>query len=173
MVGLLKQKKIIIPVLFLLIVFTSGLISYVVISNVSDKTKEEQANSKKEEKKPASTPREVKAPTPSSPEKCKEYSTAVTQVLGDQDKQVGFTSKTDDQSTLIQCGYYKGKIVTTIKVYQYPTEVEAAAALSKWKVGGYETQNKGKYIISVSVALETGPDIVSSSNILASVLQKQ
>ncbi len=173
MVEFLKQKRVIIPIVFLLVVVVSGLVSFVVITNVTDKNSKNQTKVRNEEKKPAPTPKQVKAPVPSSPEKCKEYAASITQVLGGQDRQIGTSiAKTDDQSSLTQCGYYKGKMVTTVKVYEYPTDTEAVAALSKWKVGGYETQNKGKYVVSVSVALETGPDTNSSGKVLASILEK-
>lgn len=172
MVNIFKKKRVIIPLVVLLVVVVSGSISFLALTQVAQKNVSDSKTENQKNTKPAATPKQASAPKSETPSLCRAQSALVEQLLEGQVKVMGSESKPEDGSDLTLCSYYKGSAMATVKVYVYPGDTEAEAASQKLVVGGYEMAVKGVNVVSVSVAKESGSDVPGTKTLLAAVLDK-
>lgn len=166
---LLRYKKFILAVSLglVILVVSVGCVMFFISQKEDDVTSKDKKTSMN---KPLPAPKLATPPKASLPKRCKTYSDAVSQVVGAQRDETGSVVKTEN-SDLTQCNYYKKDKMVSIKVYKYSDEATAQSDLEKVQVGGYATQQKGKYNVAVSIAGLSGADVDTANKLLQELLE--
>jgi len=178
MVGrIFKSKKSIISILVVLVIIISCLGAFVVLSKDTRQTDSTPTTteSKNESSKTSRTPDkavQLTAPEAKLPETCAKINETVKQTIGEGSKITGNSASTNNNSKITECNYSKDSQLVNVKVYEYKTESDAKADLSKVQVKGYAGQNKGKYNVVVSVTNTSGPNLATAEKIVKLAVEK-
>lgn len=127
-------------------------------------------------KDPAPAQQQLTAPEPKVPDMCSKVTDSVKQVIGDGLKTSGSSATTNANSKVTDCNYSKATQLINVKVYEYKSDSEAKADLSKIQPKGFSGQNKGKYNVVVSAVVAStntsGADIATSDKIVKLIAEK-
>lgn len=161
------QRVLMAAVLLVLIVFAAAF--FITQQDTTNEEPASQLQPASVNEDPAVAQEPSKAPEKILPKECV-YEAVVSKVLGDNLTKEGRVSKTKN-SDLIECTYRKNDKIATIQRYEYQSEADAKADLSKVAPKGYAGQTKGKYNVVVSVVTPSGADISAADSILKSSTQ--
>ena len=113
----------------------------------------------------------VEPPKISVPKVCDDLKGTIKDIIGSGAAANGREVKAK-ANNLTECNYSKDEQRINVRIYQYESEEVAKADMSQVDISGYETQNKGKYNVSVMVVSGTTPDATAASKILGVAMER-
>ncbi len=177
MVARFKSKKALITTVLLLAIIGTGLAVFLTWQKNNGDTDTSQAvtQTSTEASEQSQTPEQapqLTAPEPKLPDICSKVSDILKQVVGDGLKPSGSTATTDNNSKVTICNFSKDKQLVSVRIYEYSTESDAKADLSKVQLRGYAGQNEGKHNVVVSVVTDVTTNMPAATQIASQVVEK-